>query len=155
MEETKQPRVYSIDELSVQKSCEKGFEFEVKDEKGKGTGIFMTVMGGHAVAIEEFTTKALNERRIAEAMAVKSDPRGKKLKVVPVEDDIEFADALVAMRVMSWRGIKEACTLENVLRVCKTNPPIKEQILEASEELKNFPSPFTAKSASASDTSPT
>ncbi|MDO8313081.1 MAG: hypothetical protein Q7T25_14195, partial [Sideroxyarcus sp.] len=66
--------MYSINDLDVAKACEAPFEFEVKDdETGKGTGIFVSVVGGHAQVVKDFIAKKLNERRTAEAMAAKRD----------------------------------------------------------------------------------
>lgn len=132
--------MFSLNDLNITKSCEQGFEFEVTDENtGKGTGIFLTVIGAHAQRILDFTKKSLNERRIAEAMAEKRDPRGKQPRARPIEEDIEFGTELVALRVIGWRGIKEEYTHERAVELCTINPTIKEQILAKSEDLSNFP----------------
>lgn len=147
----------SLNDLDVSKACEVAHEFEVKDEvTGRGTGIFLSVIGGHAQRILDFSKEEVNARRVAEAMAEKRDPRGKnpQAKVIPIENDIKFSTELVAMRIVGWRGISEPYTHENAVRLCTINPPIKEQILAVSEDLKNFPTPFTASSASTSATSP-
>lgn len=147
----------SLKDLNVSKACEVGFEFEVKDElTGKGTGIFLTVIGGHAQAILDFSKKELNARRVAQAMAEKRDPRGKnpEAKVVPIEDDIEFSTEMVAIRVVAWRGIEEPYTHENAVNLCTINPPIKEQILAVSEDLRNFPLTALTNSPSTSASQP-
>ncbi len=139
----------SLNDLDVSKACEVAHEFEVKDEvTGKGTGLFLTVIGGHAQAIQDFSKKELNARRLAEALAAKRDPRGKNPKVVSIEEDIEFSTELVAMRIVGWRGIVEPYSHENAVRLCTINPPIKEQVLAVSEDLKNFPTPFSTSSTS-------
>lgn len=147
----------SLDDLDVSKACEVAYEFEVKNEiTGKGTGVFLTVIGGHAQKILDYSKKEMNARRVAEAMADKRDPRGKnpEAKVIPIEQDIEFSTELVAMRIVGWRGISDPYTHENAVRLCKINPPIKEQILAVSEDLKNFPTPFSKSPASTSGTQP-
>ena len=147
----------SLNDLDVSKACEIPHEFEVVDEvTGEGTGFFLSVIGGHAQKILDFSKDEMNARRVAEAMAEKRDPRGKnpKAKVVPIEQDIEFSTELVAMRVVGWRGIEEKYSHENAVRLCTINPPIKEQILAKSEDLKNFPTPFPKSSASTSGTTP-
>lgn len=147
--------MYSLDDLDVTKACEQQFEFEVRDEStGKGIGLFLTVIGGHAERITEFTKKSLNDRRMAEAMAAKRDPRGKQINVVPIEEDIEFSTALVAMRIVGWRGIKEPYTPEGAVKLCTINPLIKEQVLAHSDDLKNFPMTFSANSDSTSVNQP-
>lgn len=147
----------SLNDLDVSKACEIAHEFEVVDEvTGKGTGLFLSVIGGHAQKILDFSKEEMNARRVAEAMAEKRDPRGKnpQAKVVPIERDIQFSTELVALRVVGWRGIKEPYTHENAVKLCTINPPIKEQILAKSEDLKNFPTPFPKDSASTSGTTP-
>lgn len=134
--------MYSINDLDLRKSCEQGFEFEVADDAtGKGTGIFLTVIGSHAQSILDFTKKELDSRRVAEAIAEKRDPRGKnpQAKVIPIGNDFEFSTAVIALRVTGWRGISEPCSHENVVRLCTINPLIKEQILKVSDDLSNFP----------------
>lgn len=145
--------MFSIKDLDVAKACETSFEFEVKDdETGKGTGIFISVIGGHAQVIADHIAKKLNERRTAEAMAVKRDPRGKQTHVVPVEDDIEYNIEQIALRVTAWRGISDPYSQETAILLCKKNPSIKDQILATSENLKNFPIAFSKSAASTSDT---
>lgn len=146
----------SLNDLDVSKACEVACEFEVTDEAtGKGTGIFLRVIGGHAQVIADFEKKELNARRVAEVMAEKRDPRGKNPKVVSIEEDIEFSTELIAMRVVGWRGIEEPYSHENAVKLCTINPPIKEQILAKSNDLKNFPTPFSKNSASTSGIAPT
>ena len=145
--------MFSLDDLDVAKACEIEHEFEVTDDAtGKGTGIFLTVIGGHAQVIADYSKKFLNERRVADAMHEKRDPRGKKPNVHLVDEDIEFSTELVAMRITKWRGIIEPYSHENAVKLCTINPPIKEQVLAVSEDLKNFPTPFTTKPVSTSGT---
>lgn len=138
-EEVGVPKEYSLDDLDLSKSMDKGFEFEVVDDvSGKGRGIFLTVVGGHSTRVQDFLTKSLNERRTAEAMADKRDPRGKQVRIVPIEQDIAFADEYAAIRITGWRGIKQAYTHDGAIRLCKGNALIKDQVLTQSEKLENF-----------------
>lgn len=131
---------YSLDDLNVTKSCEVPFEFEVTDDTtGKGIGLFLSVVGAHAERVQNLVTKAANERRTADAMAEKRDPRNKTVKVHTVEEDIAFSTELVAIRVVAWRGVKEDYSPEGAIKLCTINPTIKEQILAKSENLANFP----------------
>lgn len=147
--------MFSINDLDVRKSSEDGYEFEVVDDStGKGTGIFLTVIGGHAEAITDASRKWINDRRRAEAMAEKRDPRGKNPIVHTVEEDIAFSTEIVAMRVIAWRGISDPYSHANAVKLCTVNPPIKEQILKASDDLANFTKPFSVSSGSSSDAQP-
>lgn len=130
--------MYSINDLDFTKSCEQHYEFELVDvSAGKGTGIHVTVIGGHAKRISDFTKKVLNENRVKEAMQEKI---GTAAKPRLIEDDIAFSTELVALRIVGWRGeISDPYSHENAIRLCTVNPPIKEQILKASDDLSNFP----------------
>lgn len=127
---------FSLDQLDVTKQSEAGYEFEVLDDAtGKGTGIFLTVIGAHAPAVQNFTKKTLNARRVFDEMQEK---RGKKAATRTIEEDIEFGTELSAIRVVGWRGISDPFTPEGAVRLCTINPPIKEQILKASDDIANF-----------------
>ena len=148
---------YSLDDLDQAKACEVQYEFEVKDDvTAKGTGLFLSVIGEHAQVVQEFTKKELNERRVAEVMAKKRDPRGKnpESEVVPIEQDIDFSTELVAIRITGWRGIKEEFSHKNAIRLCTINPSIKEQVLAVSQDLKKYPTRFSKKPDSTSDSLP-
>jgi len=145
----------SLKDLDVTKLADVPFEFEVIDEvSGKGIGVFLSVIGGHSQEILDLIKEESNAQRTQEALAEKRDPRNKQIKVRPVEKDIEYSTKLVAIRVKGWRGIQEEYSPEGAIELCTTNPPIKEQILAKSEDLKNFMKPFTTKPASTSDTPP-
>lgn len=134
---------FSLSDLDVTHQCEGGFEFEVTDDaNGKGTGVFLTVIGAHAPAVQKFTTKTINARRVFDEMQEK---RGKKAAIRTVEEDLEFSNGLVAIRVTSWRGISDTFSPEGAVHLCTINPPIKEQILKASEDLANFTKPAATK----------
>lgn len=127
---------FSLADLDVTKQCSQGFEFEVTDDaSGKGTGIYLTVIGAHAAAVQNYTKKHVNEQRKIAAMQEK---RGKKEIVRTIEEDIEFGSELAAIRIVGWRGISDAFSPEGAIQLCTINPPIKEQVLKVSEDLANF-----------------
>ena len=125
----------SISDLNVAKSCEETYEFEYLDANGNGTGVFLSVIGAHAPEIQKWQNKKLNERRRRLALQAK---RGIKDEITTAEDDIEFGKEYIAMRIKSWRGITEPCTLENSMLLCDINPLIVDQVREASESMANF-----------------
>ena len=145
----------SLKDLDVTQLADVPFEFEVTDElTGKGIGVFLSIIGDHSQEILDVIKAHENAARTAEAMAAKSDPRGKQLRVVKFEDDVEYSNELVAIRVKEWRGLEDKFTRAAAIELCRINPPIKEQILAKSKDLKNFMTPFSAKPASPSGTPP-
>lgn len=126
----------SIDDLDLTKQCDERFEFEVTDDAtGKGTGIFLSVVGAHAAIVQACTRKELNARRLADAMRERS---GKGATPRPVEADMDFGTEMVAVRIVGWRGLSDPCTHDNAVKLCRVNPLIKEQVLKVSEDLANF-----------------
>jgi hypothetical protein len=125
----------SIEALNVVKQCEDGYEFEYVDAQGKETGIFLTVLGAHAEKVQKWAFKQLNIQRTQSAVLAK---RGKPEAVRVVEDDVEFAHELMAIRIIGWRGITQPYSPELALTLCANNPLIVEQVREASENLANF-----------------
>ena len=100
--------MYSLDDLDVTKRCEIPFEFEVIDDvTGKGTGIFLTIIGSHAQVIADFTAKELNERRVAEAMQAMLD--GREVGSVFIEDR-----AYDVKLVSTTNPINDPTDLENI-----------------------------------------
>jgi hypothetical protein len=129
-------KMFSLSDLDVTKQSEAGFEFEVLDDStGKGVGVHLTVIGAHAPAVQKFTSKKLNERRVFDEM---NERRGKKAQIRKIEDDVEFGIELAAIRIVGWRGISDEFTPANAIQLCTVNPTIREQILKASEDLANF-----------------
>ncbi len=129
-------KMFSIAELDITKQSEAGFEFEVQDDStGKGVGVYLTVIGAHAPAVQKFTSKKLNERRVFDEM---NERRGKKAQVRKIEDDVEFGIELAAIRIVAWRGISDEFSPANAVQLCTVNPTVREQILKASEDLSNF-----------------
>lgn len=148
--------MYSLSDLNVSKSCEKPFEFEVTSEQtGKGLGIYISVLGAHCERLAALIESRLNEQRTADAMADKRDPRGKQVRVRPVQDDLAYNIEQVAIRVVGWRGIDEPYSPEAAIELCKINPTIRDQIFAKSENLANFPLAPPKISPSTSDTAPT
>lgn len=129
---------FSLSDLNIEAQSETPYEFEVVDDNnGKGTGIFLSVLGSHSKTVTDFVAKTLNaQRRAAALKARKRD--NKDTDFTPVEDDIDFSIELAAMRLVAWRGITEPFSKENALILCRTNPVIKQQIVEASDDVKNF-----------------
>lgn len=124
----------SLKDLNIKKKCEEGFKFEYVDEEGKGTGIYLTVIGAHSAQVQKWVNRELNNRRKQEAMQSK---RGKD-EVRSIEDDIKFGTEMMSLRIIGWEGIEEAFSPEAALELCETNPLVVEQVKEASEKLANF-----------------
>lgn len=133
--------MFSLDDLDQPKACERPHEFEVKDDLDKPTGFFLSVIGGQALVITQLVEERAQKQRVDEALAKKADPRGKRVHVTDVKEDVEFNDEIIAIRIVGWRGaIKEEFSPANAMRLVKNNPwSIREQIIAKTEDMKNFP----------------
>lgn len=132
---TKEAKGFSIDDLDLVKASETSFSFEyINESTGKGTGIFISVLGSQAPKVQEWIRKELNKRRAQEALLAK---RGKDTERL-VEDDEEFAINAAAIRIVGWDGINQPYSHENALRLVTVNSEIRDQVFKASNELANF-----------------
>lgn len=131
--EVKKP--VSLASLDLSKDCEHGYKFELVDVRGKGSGIFLTVLGQHAEGPKKAIRKRLNAEIVQNTMLQK---RGKDIPAKMVEDlrDDNLHDA--AVYVVAWEGITEPCTLENVIKLFTINQEYLRQSVEESQKLENF-----------------
>ena len=55
-----------------------------------------------------------------------------------IEDDEDFGVDYAAIRIAGWKGIAEPFTPDAAKILCRNNREIREQIMEASDNLANF-----------------
>lgn len=125
----------SLDSLNVQKQCDQSYEFEYLDEDGKGTGVFLSVVGVHSEKVRSFSAKEANRAR---AENLRRSKRKKDDDFTPIEDDIDFIIRDAAARLVGWRGISDAFTPEAALQLCTINPMIRQQVVSESNNVSNF-----------------
>lgn len=132
---TKETKGFSIDDLDLVKASESSFRFEyINESTGKGTGVFIYVLGAQAPRVQEWIRKELNKRRAQEALLAK---RGKETERL-VEDDEDFAIHAAAVRITGWDGITQPYSYENAVKLVTVNSEIRDQVFKASNELANF-----------------
>ena len=124
----------SLADLDLVSASENTYEFEYLRGDGRSTGVFISVIGGQAPKVMEFTRKYFNQRRTQEALAQK---RGKEITRM-IEDDEDFGVDYAAIRIAGWKGIAEPFTPDAAKILCRNNREIREQIMEASDNLANF-----------------
>lgn len=131
----------SLASLDVAKASETPFEFEYLDHDGEPTGVFFSVLGGQSATVSAETQKLLNARRKKEAAAeIRAKTGGRKTEAVfvPIEEDIEFGQRLIAVRLCGWRGIKEEFSPALALQLIQSNQHIADAVAEASNDVGNF-----------------
>lgn len=124
----------SLASLNVNAACDTPFTFDFLDPDGNETGIKISVIGKESTPVKAWLKANLNKRRVVEARELKMG----KAKTRRVEDDEAFGHEYLAVRVVGWEGIKEECSLENVMTLCEINPSFVQQVELHSENLSNF-----------------
>lgn len=124
----------SLADLDLVSASENSYEFEYIRGNGAATGVFISVLGAQAPVVQEWIRKSLNRRRSQEAMAAK---RGKEIERL-VEDDEQFGIDAAAVRIVGWRGLSEPYSPENAKVLVTKNSEVRDQVLEASNNLGNF-----------------
>jgi len=128
-------REVSIDDLDLCKASETPYEFEYLDASGKGTGIFLLVIGAQSDKVKKWRNARINQQRQIEAL---NEKRKRDPELRSVEDDIQFGVEYISIRIVGWRGISTPWTPENALKLCTINDEILDQVSKASETITNF-----------------
>lgn len=127
-------KTISIDDINARAYAAKGHEFELEYPKGTGLGVFLTILGDQAQAVEDFEVE-LADKRVQESVALAQDgkptPRSTKQTL---RDNIERA----VVRVVGWRGIAEEFSADLVKRLLTNNPDFVDQVLAESRKRGNF-----------------
>jgi len=139
----KAPTIFSLASLNSAKASEVPFEFPFLDADGDETGVFFSVIGGQSPAVVAETQRLLNDRRKRDALAViRAKTGGRKEQVVftPVEEDLDFAHRMAAVRLVGWRGIEEPFAPDLALQLVQTNGDALSQIVDQSDKMGRFTS---------------
>lgn len=116
------------------------FEFEYLTQKGEGTGVFLSVLGSETETVTKIVNEMVNDRRRKESVAKMNNQFRNKnsAEYETIESDVEFGQRLSAARLVGWRGIEDAFSPENALKLCKSNRDIAAQITQKSDDTANF-----------------
>ena len=131
----------SLDDLDSTKAAADAFEFEYVNALGEPSGVFLQILGSQAEVVTREVARLVNDRRRKEAARDVARRVGTGPKVVEfetLESDVEFGQRLAAVRLVGWRGITEAWSPENALRLCRGNRELAAQITTQSDLTGNF-----------------
>jgi len=130
-----------LDTTNVNKQSEEGYELEVLHPvTNEPTGAKITVRGEQSATVRNFSKRKYNEYKQREAQAKR---RGREVEDLTLDEAEELAVESAVIRVISWEGIGAsgkplAFTPENATAVLKEHAWIRDQIVEASQNLANF-----------------
>jgi hypothetical protein len=138
----KEPKTsFSLDDLDATKASAQAFEFEYITSSGDNSGVFLSVLGGQSEIVTTEVARLINDRRRKQASREVQQKIGVGSKVIEfetVESDIEFGQRLAAVRLVGWRGITEPWSVENALKLCRSNREIASQVTQQSDATANF-----------------
>lgn len=121
--------------------AEAGYEFTVTLPDGKSTDAKVKVRGENSKTVREYGRRIFQERQMQAQMAKR---RGKDPEDLTLAEAEELAVNGAVTRIISWSGIGEGgkevpFTPENAKRILKEYPFIRDQVMEASNDITNFP----------------
>lgn len=121
--------------------AEAGYEFEITlPGSGEGTGAFVTVRGSESKTVKAYQRKKFSEYQMKQKAARK---RGRDEDDLSLEEAEELAVEAAVGRIISWKGFEESgkevlFSQENATRILTEHSWIREQVMEASNDLLNF-----------------
>jgi hypothetical protein len=138
----KEPKTsFSLDDLDAKKASAQAFEFEYITPSGDNSGVFLSVLGGQSEIVTAEVTRLINDSRRKQAAREVQQKIGVGSKAVEfdtAENSIEFGQRLAAVRLVGWRGINEPWSVENALKLCRSNQEVASQVTKQSDAIANF-----------------
>jgi hypothetical protein len=120
--------------------AEAGYTFTLCLPDGSETDAKLTVRGVNSPAVKNYSRKVYSEFKMKEQAAKR---RGRDPEELSLEDAEELAVNSAAVRLMGWSGLEEngkpiKFEKDEVARVLKEFPFIREAVMLQSDDLMNF-----------------
>lgn len=133
-------KMFDLTKNDLSKVAEDGYEFELVMPTGEQTGAFITVRGEQSPAVKAYGRKKFMEYQQKQKIAKR---KGKDTDDFDLDEAEDMSVESAFVRMISWKGIAEdgkavEFTPDNVKRVLKQHPWIKEAVMEESSNLHNF-----------------
>ncbi len=127
--------MFDITSVSSVDRCATASPMEVCDMDGQELGFQLMVLGAQADAVQKYTNKIVNDEIMQSEIARK---KGKPQKQRTMEDTISGNIEAALIRVTDWVGVKQKFDKETLREAIKKNPHWVNQIIEYSNDLRNF-----------------
>lgn len=127
----------SIDDFDAVTLGETPHEFEWIIS-GRRTGIFVSVYGSQATRVQDALNAINNDQRKASAAAAAAAEAAGETYVRDIGEAVDATRQAAAVRVAGWRGLKERCTPETALRMCRRNEDFAAACVQKSNDFGNF-----------------
>jgi len=125
---------FDISKINSVERCAHAAEMEVCDMDGAELGIQFMVLGAQADAVVKHGSKAFNQSVLESERA----KRGKDTKPKTLEEIHESNIDSALVRVIGWKNVQQEFSKELCRDAIKRNPHWVNQIIEFSNDLRNF-----------------
>lgn len=126
---------FDITSISSVDRCANAAEMNVLDIDGTEIGFQFLVLGAQADAVVKHANKAFNLQMQEEMLARKT---GKQAKQKTLEEIQESNIESALVRVAGWKGVAQEFNKDLCRDAIKRNPHWVNQIIEFSNDLRNF-----------------
>lgn len=127
-------KTISIADLDARKDAAQGHEIELKIPGSKPLGVFLTILGEQAQAVEDFEVD-LADKRAQESLVAAQDGKAiARSTKQTLRDNLERA----LVRVTGWRGLQENYSSDLARQLLVKNPDFVDQVLAESRKRGNF-----------------
>jgi hypothetical protein len=121
-------------------TAEVGYTFNIVLPDGTKTDATVTVRGANSPVVRNFSRRVYQEFQVKKEQARR---RGRDVEDMSIEEAEKLAADSAAERVMQWTGIAEdgvevEFNKTNAVRVMLAYPFLREQVMEASDNVFNF-----------------
>lgn len=127
-------KVFSVGDINTRAAADRGFDLELEYPRGKGLGVFLTVLGEHSEAVESFETERADKKAEENYEALKNGGSKARSTKEVLAENLESA----VFRVTGWRGLKEEFSKELLRTFLKNNPDFVDQVIAGSRNRGNF-----------------
>jgi|688.fasta_scaffold112886_3 hypothetical protein len=134
MTKATETKLLTLDDLDLTTASDTPFDLELLNTKGVKTGIILQVLGSESEIVQDWTNRQANRIRV---QATQKSVTGKD-KVRTAEEDDEYIIESSAVRVVGISGAGFEYSKENVKRLVARNVHVRNQVLQASNELGNY-----------------
>ncbi len=137
---TKTPKgPVSFASLDLETAGEKAFAFDFLDAKGDPTGARFLVLSTNSRTVKARVFEIMdryNRVRAEREMQRKKNPDA--VVIDPVEEGVRQLAELAAARLEGWENVDAEFSRDLALRLCQSNPSVRDQIVEKADDAANF-----------------
>lgn len=121
--------------LNTVEESAKGYDLDIVDGNGASLGFSLTIIGKHSDAVTHWVNKLVNKAMLDQSVAQR---KGKPVAVKTMEEIKRQNIDGALVRVVGWKEVNQEFSKDILRTVLEKNPPMIDQIVDASDDLGNF-----------------